>query len=389
MKYCRGQGLDLGCGNSKIRKDAIGIDLYNPAADMKTDARQLQAYKNESFDYIFSSHLLEEFQDPIGVITEWLRVIKQGGYLVLYQVDSELYYPIGHPLCNKSHQRHFSIKEMTSIFEKIGGVTITHTYRNKDKEWSFEFVVRKGENFTDRVLTEDGISLLIPTLNRPLNMEAFTKSVSETIQYPDKVEIVFGVHEEDLLSIAKVSELQNQCKFSVRYEIINRYHDNKINLPFLWNQLYAKSKYPIVGYFGDDCLFHTPAWDTEVRIEFHMDKTVMVACNDVHIQQGKTATLFFTHKQVHDLFGFYLPERFRRWYNDTYWDVIYRAANKLHYREDLYCEHNHPTVFKEKTDNVYLNMELFKNSDSLLWYSPATKEELFRNSQILKELKNV
>jgi hypothetical protein len=47
MKYCRGQGLDLGCGNSKIRIDAIGIDLYSQMADMNCDARLLDQYPDE------------------------------------------------------------------------------------------------------------------------------------------------------------------------------------------------------------------------------------------------------------------------------------------------------------------------------------------------------
>ena len=58
MKYCQGQGLDLGCGPSKIKPDAIGVDLYHPEADMNMDARLLTPYGNEQFDYIFSSHLL-------------------------------------------------------------------------------------------------------------------------------------------------------------------------------------------------------------------------------------------------------------------------------------------------------------------------------------------
>ena len=50
LKYCKGQGLDLGCGMTKIRPNAIGIDLLSPLADMRTDARLLPCYPDEHFD---------------------------------------------------------------------------------------------------------------------------------------------------------------------------------------------------------------------------------------------------------------------------------------------------------------------------------------------------
>ena len=47
LKYCRGQGLDLGMGVTKIKPDAIGIDLYSPYADMHEDARILKNYPDD------------------------------------------------------------------------------------------------------------------------------------------------------------------------------------------------------------------------------------------------------------------------------------------------------------------------------------------------------
>ena len=76
LKYCNGQGLDLGCGNVKIKPEAIGIDLLSPIADMNVDARIMPYYPNNHFDYIYSSHLLEEIGDVEGALREWLRIIK-------------------------------------------------------------------------------------------------------------------------------------------------------------------------------------------------------------------------------------------------------------------------------------------------------------------------
>jgi predicted SAM-dependent methyltransferase len=388
MKYCRGQGLDLGCGGTKIRTDAIGIDLYSPVADMNCDAQLLEQYPNEFFDYVFSSHLLEEIADTESTLREWLRVIKKKGYLVLYQADKDIYYPLGHPQCNRMHKHHFSWEDLWEILKRIGGVKLIHHYRKPDKsEWSFELVVKKTDEDTEPSMTGEGISILIPTLNRPHGMEQFAVSVDKTTKYPEGVEIIFGIHEEDQASMQKAVELKNRCKIQIHYEYIKRYPDGKINLSFLWNQIYAKASNPIVGYFGDDVIFHTPGWDEEIRKEFTVDKTILVCANDVHVQKGKVATLFFTHKCVHEKFGFYLDERFRRWYNDTYWDRIYRGAGKLHYREDIICEHLHPDKFPERSDQVYKNMEYFKDVDATLWYTPEIHEEIRRRSEELKNFK--
>ena len=145
LKYCQGQGLDLGCGRSKICLNAIGVDLHNPeAADMLIDARDLSRYPDNHFDFIFSSHLLEELENTEATLREWLRVIKDGGNIVLYQADKNTYYPLGDPRCNSSHKHHFDHKDLWAVFEKIGGVQNIHAADPVNKEWSFELVVKKG-----------------------------------------------------------------------------------------------------------------------------------------------------------------------------------------------------------------------------------------------------
>ncbi len=146
LKYCQGQGVDLGCGNTKIKIDAIGIDLLSPFADMPIDARLMPCYPDKHFDYVYSSHLLEEIYDTEATLREWLRILKDDGYLVLYQVDKEYYHPLDDPRCNKKHIHHFGWEDLWEILQKIGGVELIHHERYDLKmygEWSFEIVVRK------------------------------------------------------------------------------------------------------------------------------------------------------------------------------------------------------------------------------------------------------
>jgi len=390
LKYCMGQGLDLGCGNVKIKPEAIGIDALSPFADMSIDARLMPCYKDGHWDFIFSSHLLEEIENTEATLREWLRIVKNGGHIVLYQADKEYYYPLGAPGCNPNHRHHFSWEELWAIFEKIGGVELIHhaRYPNEPhKERSFELVVKKmgGEEVKEVEPEEfEGISILVPTLNRPQGIKDFSTSVDSMTKDPNEIEIVFGIHEEDTASKEMIDSLNPELKINIRSEIIKSHEDGKVHLSYLWNQLYELAKYPIVGYFGDDVLFKTPGWDIEVKREFALDKTIMVSCNDVHVQKGKVATLFFTHKNVHDKFGFYLNPKFRRWYMDTYWDMIFKHAGKLHYRQDIVTEHLHPDEFPERRDATYEAMEGGKDNDRRLWMAKENKEEVKTNIEILK-----
>ncbi len=390
LKYCGGQGLDLGCGLAKIKPNAIGIDLLSPMADMKTDARLLPCYPDGHFDYIFSSHLLEEIEDTESTLKEWLRLIKKGGLIVLYQADKDHYYPLGDERCNQRHKHHFNWEELWAIFQKIGGLELVHHdsyFGEPHNEWSFELVVRKGEKVPEiESETHEGISILVPTLNRPQNIQDFSETIDKTTTDPTDIEIVFGIHEEDTASKEKIDEINSKLKINIRYEFINRHEDGKVHLAFLWNQLYEKAKFPIVGYFGDDVLSHTPGWDIEVRKEFTNDKNILVACNDVHVQKGKNATLFFTHKNFHDKIGFYLNPKFRRWYTDTFWDVVFKNAGKLRFREDIVMEHLHPDVFTERLDETYKAMENHKDNDKEIWLSKETREEVKKCIDILKSM---
>jgi hypothetical protein len=232
---------------------------------------------------------------------------------------------------------------------------------------------------------EMGISFLVPTLNRPESIEVFSTAIDKLCNHPKTVEIVFGVHDDDVGSIDMIEVMDEKLSISCRAEIIDR-HPEGVHLAFLWNQLYPKAKYDIVGYFGDDVLFHTPGWDDEVRKEFMRDKAVMVSCNDVHIHRGKTATLFFTHKSVHDRFGFYLHPKFKRWYTDTFWDLIFRWAGKMRYREDIVTEHFSPDVFKDRLDKTYADMEKLKGTDTPIWNSPEIREQIVKFAEELKKI---
>src|SRR6266852_1539900 len=92
--FVTGRGLDLGCGFWKLKvpktgKDfCLGVDMaYHgtaPDVDVNCDVTNLDLFTSESFDYIYSSHTLEDMPYPEAVLKEWWRLIKPGGRLILY-----------------------------------------------------------------------------------------------------------------------------------------------------------------------------------------------------------------------------------------------------------------------------------------------------------------
>jgi predicted SAM-dependent methyltransferase len=144
LKYCSGKGLDIGCGDGKIKPDAIGVDMDESVpANVRMDAKTLPNYSDNSFDFVYSSHCLEDIEDTESTLREWLRVIKPGGFLVLYMPDKDYYPNIGTLGANKNHKHDFYWEDLWTIMEKIGGVELIHHDRYSKGEWSFELVVTK------------------------------------------------------------------------------------------------------------------------------------------------------------------------------------------------------------------------------------------------------
>jgi SAM-dependent methyltransferase len=75
--------LHLGCGSNRW-DGYVNLDLFDPAADIKADVRELPFTEN-SFDWIEGHHLIEhlEKEDAGKALAECLRVLRPGGRVFL------------------------------------------------------------------------------------------------------------------------------------------------------------------------------------------------------------------------------------------------------------------------------------------------------------------
>ena len=98
--FCVGDGLDIGYGGDPIVPHAICMDLPEKYAAYEShvqhlhgDATNLHWFRDGALDWVYSSHVLEDFPDTSTVLNEWLRVLRVGGRLILFLPDEQLYRP--------------------------------------------------------------------------------------------------------------------------------------------------------------------------------------------------------------------------------------------------------------------------------------------------------
>jgi len=79
---------DIGFGGDKIVPNAIGIDYEQPYAytgddtvDIACDVSKGIPVKDNTYDCVYSSHLVEDFEDTKQIFKEFIRILKPNGIL--------------------------------------------------------------------------------------------------------------------------------------------------------------------------------------------------------------------------------------------------------------------------------------------------------------------
>ncbi len=122
--FCRGEGLDVGCGKWPL-PGAKPVDLL-----FDDDAMNLPAGE---FDYIASSHCLEHLVNPVAAIEHWVSRLKLGGVLLLYLPHPDQKY--WRPQNCRRHLHSWSPSAMAEVLRDIGLSDVIHSER--DLAWSF------------------------------------------------------------------------------------------------------------------------------------------------------------------------------------------------------------------------------------------------------------
>lgn len=100
IKYCVGSGCDIGFGGDKISKmNCVGIDLPQPYTTTGKDQVDIGCdvikeeipVADQTFDYVYTSHLIEDFIDTQDALRKFIRILKNNGNLILVFPDQVKY----------------------------------------------------------------------------------------------------------------------------------------------------------------------------------------------------------------------------------------------------------------------------------------------------------
>lgn len=160
-KFCQGSGLDIGYGGDLLASNCRGFDIEDG------DAQLLNGIDDNSYDFVYSSHTLEHMNDPSAALLNWWRVLKPGGYLIVYIPHRDLYEKRKELPSNwNSGHRKFFLPENDELPDTLGlipliastlsgyeiqywktcseGHTITDPEIHSDGEYSIEAVLKKN-----------------------------------------------------------------------------------------------------------------------------------------------------------------------------------------------------------------------------------------------------
>lgn len=138
VPYCVGLGVDIASQGDAVTPTAISFDLPpdefahycsgHPAKGiihLRGHAEKLP-FDNDCLDYVYSSHLLEDYADWWPCLIEWTRVLKPGGTLIILVPDSKLWNEAitkGQPP-NCSHKHEARIGELSEYAPQLGLVVV-------------------------------------------------------------------------------------------------------------------------------------------------------------------------------------------------------------------------------------------------------------------------
>lgn len=184
------------------------------------------------------------------------------------------------------------------------------------------------------------ISVLCPTRARPGNMRRLVESGLKTAHYPNSIEFIFYIDEDDQASKDTADSLP--CKNIIGPRIV---------LSQMWNACAAVAQGPLYMHCGDDIVFRSPDWDAIVNSQFEAwpDKILLVYGDDGY-QHEAMATHGFYHQRWIDALGYLVPPYFSSDFNDQWNMEIARAVGRLIYEPVIVTEHMHPQAGKAQWD---------------------------------------
>jgi glycosyl transferase/beta-hydroxylase protein BlmF len=219
----------------------------------------------------------------------------------------------------------------------------------------------------------------MPTRGRPDNIVRLIRSIEETVDDVNAIELIVRFDNDDDQTINLMVGLES--KILIKPICLPR---PKV-LSQAWNEAWYCASGDIFMLCGDDIIFRTNGWDTRVRLEFdkYHDKILVVYGRD-GIQNELLATHSFVHRNWTDAIGYFTPHGYM-YYNDVWIHNLGKKVSRLVYMDDVFIEHMHHSVGKSVNDDVYCAMGVKHIEDTKRYDSDNDQNLLQVDTNRLKQ----
>lgn len=156
VPYTAGRGLDVGCGAERLFDTEFVLAVDNCAdvaigstinPNVTADGRELAMFAAGSFDYVFSSYMLQElpYEQVSEALRNFFRVVKTNGSVVLYLPDEAQYPKVGTPTAHPLQKWDVNYDKVIEAAQKTAANWDLLHYEvcNKDDEYSLFFAFKK------------------------------------------------------------------------------------------------------------------------------------------------------------------------------------------------------------------------------------------------------
>jgi SAM-dependent methyltransferase len=209
-RYFIGEGIDIG---GKPDPLAIYREFFPLMNNVRTwdledgDAQFLNGVADNTYDFIHSSHCLEHLHDPVVGLKNWLRVLKDDGYLVITIPDEDLYEQGVFPSTfNLDHKWTFTLYKPTSwsdrsinvldLVQELGSSAAVEKLELLDANYRYA-LPRYDQTLTP--VAECGIELII---RKRSAAEVERKGLRSFAGQPDReMRIHLNQHRDDLQTL--------------------------------------------------------------------------------------------------------------------------------------------------------------------------------------------
>ena len=122
---------------------------HKPGRQYVLEATDLHEIKDETYEFVLSSHVIEHTANPIKALKEWIRIVKTGGHLILLIPHKDGTFDHNRPITTLDHlvqdyQNDVTEKDLTHLDEILklhdfsldpeSGTLLEFTERSKNND---------------------------------------------------------------------------------------------------------------------------------------------------------------------------------------------------------------------------------------------------------------